>query len=39
VVDTILAATALRHDLVVATRNVGDYQDLGITILNPWEAA
>jgi toxin FitB len=37
VVDTILGATALEHDLIVATRNVGDYEDMGITILNPWE--
>jgi predicted nucleic acid-binding protein len=26
-------------DLVLVTRNVRDYEDLGITILNPWEAA
>ena len=31
----VLAATAFRHDLVLVTRNVGDYQDLGVTILNP----
>ena len=35
VVDAVLAATAFRHDLVLVTRNVGDYQDLGVTILNP----
>ena len=37
VVDAILAATAFRHDLVVATRNVADYGDIGVTVLNPWE--
>ena len=37
VVDAVLAATAFKHDLVLVTRNVGDYQDLGISILNPWE--
>ncbi len=37
VVDAILAATAFRHDLVVATRNVADYEDMGVTVINPWE--
>ncbi len=39
VVDAVLAATAFQHDLVLVTRNVRDYVDLGVTILNPWEAA
>jgi toxin FitB len=39
VVDAVIAATAFKHDLVLVTRNVKDYEDLGITILNPWEAA
>jgi predicted nucleic acid-binding protein len=38
VVDAVIAATAFQHDLVLVTRNVKDYEDLGITILNPWEA-
>ena len=37
VVDTVLCATALVHQLVVVTRNVKDYGDMGVTILNPWE--
>jgi predicted nucleic acid-binding protein len=37
--DGIIAATALEHGLTLATRNVRDYEDLGVTILNPWEAA
>jgi predicted nucleic acid-binding protein len=37
VVDTVLAATALRHGLVLATRNVRDYADLGIALVNPWD--
>jgi toxin FitB len=39
VVDAVLAAIAFCHDLVLVTRNVRDYEDLGVTILNPWEAA
>jgi predicted nucleic acid-binding protein len=32
-----LPATALQHDLAVATRNVKDFVGLGVEILNPWE--
>ncbi len=38
VVDAIIAATADRHDLVLVTRNVRDYEDLGVEIVNPWDA-
>jgi predicted nucleic acid-binding protein len=37
VVDGLLAATALRHQAVLATRNTGDFQNTGIRLLNPWE--
>ena len=36
VVDTLLATTAVVHDLVFVTRNEGDIQDLPIKVLNPW---
>ena len=35
--DGIIAATALEHQLTLVTRNVRDFVDLGVTILNPWE--
>jgi predicted nucleic acid-binding protein len=35
--DGLIAATALVQGLVLVTRNVRDYQDLGVTILKPWE--
>jgi predicted nucleic acid-binding protein len=35
VVDAVLAANRVKHDLVLVTRSVRDYEDLGITILNP----
>jgi toxin FitB len=38
-VDGMIAATALEHDLTVVTRNVNDFEQLGVTILNPWKAA
>lgn len=34
--DGLIAATALHHGLIVVTRNVKDFQDLGVTLLNPW---
>jgi hypothetical protein len=38
VVDTLLAATASVHGLVLVTRNVRDVADTGVEIINPWEA-
>ena len=35
--DGLIAATALEHDLILVTRNVGDFAGLGIEVLNPWE--
>ena len=38
VIDTLIAATALRHGLTIATRNINDFKDLGVTLKNPWVA-
>ena len=35
--DTLIAATALVHDLILVTRNVSDFDDTGVTVLNPWD--
>lgn len=35
-IDSLLAATALEHDLVLVTRNVKDFADLPVQIFNPW---
>jgi len=32
-----LAATALQHDLTLVTRNVKDFNGLGLNIFNPWD--
>ena len=37
--DGLIAATALEHGLTVVTRNVKDFDQLGLTVLNPWETA
>lgn len=34
--DALIAATALVHRLTVVTRNVADFQPMGIDLLNPW---
>jgi predicted nucleic acid-binding protein len=36
VVDGLVAATALEHDLTLVTRNAKDFAKLGVTIVNPW---
>jgi len=38
VVDGLLAATALHHNLTIVTRNVADFSGFSLPILNPWEA-
>src|SRR5438552_3009229 len=36
VFDSMIAATALAHDLTVATRNVRDFQKAGVRVLDPF---
>ncbi|MDP1606534.1 MAG: type II toxin-antitoxin system VapC family toxin [Rhodocyclaceae bacterium] len=35
-IDSLLAATALEHDLVLVTRNARDFSGLPVQIFNPW---
>ena len=37
VLDSLIAATALEHGLVIATRNVKDFERCGVEVVNPWE--
>ncbi|KAA1182447.1 type II toxin-antitoxin system VapC family toxin [Rhizobium tropici] len=37
--DGLIAATAIVHDLIVVTRNIGDFDDTGASIVNPWDQA
>jgi len=36
--DALIAATALVHGLTVATRNVADFEGMGVGVLNPWRS-
>lgn len=37
VMDSLIAATAAAHGLVVVTRNVRDIERCGVRVCNPWE--
>ena len=37
-IDSLLAATALRHNLSLVTRNVRDFAGLGLNLINPWDS-
>jgi len=34
--DSLIAATALVHGLTVVTRNIRDFEPMGVPLLNPW---
>jgi len=38
VIDALLAATALQHNLTLVTRNVRDVAATGVPLFNPWSA-
>ena len=35
--DSLIAGTAMANDLALVTRNVRDFEGLGVEIVNPWE--
>lgn len=35
-IDSLLAATALTHDLTLVTRNLRDFQYPGLAVIDPW---
>lgn len=37
VIDSLIAATALEHNLTLVTRNEDDFADTGVTVLNIWK--
>jgi predicted nucleic acid-binding protein len=36
-VDGLIAATAIVHDLILVTRNVSDFEDTPVSLINPWD--
>ncbi len=39
VFDSLLAATALTHNMHLVTRNAQDFADTGVQVVNPWQDA
>lgn len=35
--DSLIAATAIQHGLIVATRNIADFKKTGVATINPFE--
>lgn len=35
--DSLIAATALVHSMALVTRNVADFQSVGVKLINPWD--
>lgn len=36
IIDSLIAATAITHDLTLVTRNTNDVEASGVKLLNPW---
>ena len=37
VMDSLITASALQNNLIVATRNIADFLPSGVQVINPWE--
>jgi hypothetical protein len=35
--DAVIAATALAHGVPLATRDVADFAEIGLELINPWD--
>jgi predicted nucleic acid-binding protein len=38
VIDTLIAATAIRHGLTLVTRNTNDFKSTGTELVDPWQS-
>lgn len=39
VIDALLAATALQHNLTIVSRNVSDFRIAGLPVMDPWQSS
>ncbi|MBP1150882.1 MULTISPECIES: type II toxin-antitoxin system VapC family toxin [Methylocaldum] len=37
-IDSLIAATALEHDLTLVTRNIRDFEQIPVELFNPWDS-
>lgn len=37
IIDTLIAATAIAHELALVTRNVIDVREIPVRVINPWD--
>ena len=37
-IDSLIGATAAHHGLRLVTRNIRDYENLGLEVINPWSS-
>lgn len=37
-IDGLIAAIAIVHDLILVTRNVKDFEDIAVSLINPWSS-
>jgi len=37
VIDSLLAASALEHNMTIISRNARDFRARGLAVFNPWE--
>ena len=37
--DALIAATALAHEMAIATRDLGGFRHTGLTVIDPWREA
>ena len=35
--DSLIAASALQHHLTIVTRNIGDFRNVGVPLMNPFD--
>ena len=35
--DSLIAGTASAHNMLIATQNTGDFEGIGVELINPWE--